>query len=359
LAAFEADVAVVGAGPAGSSLAILLGRAGVRTVLYDRSTFPRDKVCGEGLMPAGVAVLREIGVDVDRFPTLRGVTYRVPGAGSASGEFMDGCSGRGVRRIAFDAMLAGLAAETANVEARFGCAADAADHARSRYVVGADGLRSRVARRMGWARAPRGQHRYALAGHGTMPRHGMDGVVVTVLDGCEVYAAPTGPDELLVAVLGGKGRVGRDAYAAAVRTAHPEVRLHEGLRGAGPFWVRPARVAGDGVFLLGDAAGFLDPLTGDGMTDALVAARELARLIAASEVEPERAYRRWEARRWRRRVFVNRLALALTGSSVLARRALRRLQRRPVTLNRLLAVNDGSGSLWSLAIRDWSALAGI
>ena len=95
------------------------------------------------------------------------------------------------------------------------------------------------------------------------------------------------------------------------------------------------------------------------MSDGLVAARELARIIASGEAEPERAYARWHARQWRRRVFVNRLALTLTGSSLLARRALRRLEQRPATLNRLLAINDGRRSPWSLSPRDWSALAGI
>jgi flavin-dependent dehydrogenase len=355
----EADVAIVGAGPAGSALATMLGRRGVRTILFDTATFPRDKVCGEGLMPAGVAVLEELGVPLDPFPPLRGVTYRVPSAGSASGEFMNGGCGRGVRRAVFDARLARLAAATENVDARFGCDPDAAERVKARYLVGADGLRSRVARRAGWAREPRKPHRYALAGHAAAPGHGVDRVVVTLLEGCEVYTAPAGRDELLVAVLGGKGRVTRDAYDAAVRAAHPDLRIDGDLRGAGPFWVRPSSVAGGGVFLVGDAAGFLDPLTGDGMTDGLVAARELARLLAADETEPERAYRRWEARHWRRRVLVNRLALGLTGSSLWARRALRGLQRRPATLNRLLAVNDGSRGLWSLSLRDWSALAGI
>lgn len=338
---------------------MLLGRAGVRTLLFDRATFPRDKVCGEGLMPAGAAVLQELGVDATGFPAVRGVTYRVPGAGSACGEFMNGANGRGVRRAVFDAGLSGLAAKTPNVDARFGCDAGAADDVKARYVVGADGIRSRVAQRMGWARAPRKPHRYALAGHAPAPGHGVDRVIVTVLEGCEVYTAPTGPDELLVAVLGGKGHVTRDAYVAAVHSAHPELDVPAEVRGAGPFWTRPSSVAGHGVFLVGDAAGFLDPLTGDGMSDALVAARELARLIVEGRPDPERAYRRWEATRWRRRVLVNRLALTLTGSSVMARRALRRMQRRPATLNRLLAVNDGSRSLWSLSLRDWSALAGI
>lgn len=352
-------VAVVGAGPAGSALATMLGRAGVQTLLLDTAKFPRDKVCGEGLMPAGSAVLDELGVGTERYPSLRGVTYRVPGTGSVSGEFVNGTVGRGVRRATFDAALAQIAAETANVDARFGCEPDAIDRVKARYVVGADGLRSRTAQRMGWARPPRKPHRYALAGHAAAPGHGVDRVVVTLLDGCEVYTAPTGSDELLVAVLGGKGHVTRAAYVAAVRAAHPELSVPDEVRGAGPFWVRPSRVAGYGVFLVGDAAGFLDPLTGDGMSDALVAATTVARLIVEGHSAPERAYRRWEARQWRRRVLVNRLALTLTGSSLLARRALRRLQRRPVTLDRLLAVNDGTRSLWSLSPRDWAALAGF
>jgi flavin-dependent dehydrogenase len=354
----KADVAVIGAGPAGSALAIMLGRAGVRTSLYDRADFPRDKVCGEGLMPSGAAVLAGLGVDLDMFPRIHGVTYRVPGSGSASGDFVYG-TGRGVRRLRFDEMLGCSAASTAGVEARFGCEVNALGATGARLVVGADGLRSRVADWMGWSRSPRGPRRYALAGHVPSPSHALDRVVVTLLEGCEVYTAPAGPDELLVAVLGGKGHVSRSAYAAAVRAAHPELAVPDDVRGAGPFWVRPSRVAGDGVFLLGDAAGFLDPLTGDGMSDGLVAARELARIIASGAAEPERTYARWHARQWRRRVFVNRLALTLTGSSLLARRALRRLQQRPATLNRLLAINDGRRSPWSLSPRDWSALAGI
>ena len=366
----DVDVAVVGAGPAGSALATMLGRAGVSTALFDASRFPRDKACGEGLMPAGVDVLARLGIGLDAFPRLTGVTYRMVGDGAADGAFAAGASGRAVRRTVFDAMLAAHAAATPNVDARFGSAVEAIAAGRlktadgelqARFVVGADGLRSRVARWMGWSRGSRGRARYAVVGHAHSPAHGLHRVVVTLLDGCEVYAAPTGADELLLAVLGGKGRVTREAYASAIRVAHPDVIFGGGgrLHGAGPFWVRPAKVATRGVFLLGDAAGFLDPLTGDGMTDALVAAETLARLLTDGAPEPERAYARWEARQWRRRVFVNRLALALTGSSTLARRALRKLRRRPATLDRLLAINDGSGSLWSLSPRDWSALAGI
>src|ERR1051325_7184194 len=98
----------------------MLGNAGVSTVLLDRARFPRDKPCGEGLLPAGVSVLEGIGVSLDSFPTLGGVSYRVPLAGSAKGDFVNGTTGRGVRRLVFDQLLAGRAQATPNVEARFG-----------------------------------------------------------------------------------------------------------------------------------------------------------------------------------------------------------------------------------------------
>lgn len=292
---------------------------------------------------------------------------------------MDGSTARGARRIVLDAMLAGRAQSTRNVDARFGCEVTgletrganrsvktAAGEVAAPIVVGADGLHSHVARWVGWARPPRRPHRFAFVGHAAAPAHGVDSVLVTVLDACEVYTAPTGRDELLIAVLGSKsglraeGETATAAYARHVARAHPELAVHGvSVRGAGPFWVRSARVAGDGVFLVGDAAGFLDPLTGDGMSDALVAASKLAEIVASRRAGAEAAYARWEAGQWRRRVFVARLARLLTGSSAMARRAMRRVQRRPVTLNRLLEVNDGTRSVWTLSLRDWATLAGV
>ena len=378
-AGIEADVAIIGAGPAGSALAIVLGRAGVRALLLDRARFPRDKPCGEGLMPAGVSVLEEIGIALASFPTLDGVSYRVPHGGSARGEFVNGTKGRGVRRLVFDQVLAERAQATPNIDARFGCEATGlevhSDHVLvktaggdigCKFAVGADGIHSRVARWMGWSRSPRSK-RFALVGHVEAPRHGLDRVTVTLASGSEVYTAPTGPNELLVAVLGSKSGLRQDdepvreAYARHVAAAHPELTVPAGvaIHGAGPFWVRPSTVADGRVFLIGDAAGFLDPLTGDGMSDALTAARRVGELIASEARDAAVQYRRWERGQWRRRFFVNRLALTLTGSSGLARRAVRGLHRSPSTLNRLLEVNDGSRSLSSLSVRDWSALVGV
>src|SRR5690348_8479721 len=183
----------------------MLKQAGVRTALLDRARFPRDKACGEGLMPAGVEVLERLGVSLSAFPALAGVTYRVPIAGSAQGEFRDGRAGRGVRRVVFDHLLAERAGVTSGVEVtgisrRDGHAVlqTSAGEVAARVVVGADGIHSRVAQWMGWARPPRQPFRYALVGHLHAQAHGYDRVVVTLAKGAEVYVAPTTRDELLV-----------------------------------------------------------------------------------------------------------------------------------------------------------------
>jgi flavin-dependent dehydrogenase len=374
----DADVVVVGAGPVGSALAIMLGRSGLRTVLVERGRFPRDKPCGEGLLPSGVRVLEDLGIPLGRYPALAGVSYRIPEVGTASGAFPGGRTGRGTRRASFDQGLAETAAQASNVELVLDCELRAISTSpaevavetskgqlKAPFLVGADGLRSRTARLMGWARLPR-PRRYALVGHLQAEGHRFDRIIVTLLGDCEVYTAPTGAQEVLVAVLGTKaslvpdGEPVRAAYERRVRHAHPELAgcAFSEIKGAGPFGTRPSRVAAGRVFLVGDAAGFLDPLTGDGMSAGFVAARGLATILAAADPRAADRYRRIDAAQWRRRVFLTRLALRITGSPALARRAVRGLSRRPAALEGLLAMNDG-GSPFSVSPRDWAALAGI
>jgi flavin-dependent dehydrogenase len=240
-------------------------------------------------------------------------------------------------------------------------------------LVGADGIRSSVARWLGLALPPRGPARYALVGHlGRVgpPRPDLPGdeIVVSLLGQVEVYAAPSGHEEVLVAVLGPRGALRRpgasvaSSYRELVAGAHPELAagpLRGRVWGAGPFRVGPAQAAKGRAFLAGDAAGFLDPLTGDGIAAGLAQAEALAGFLLA---EPETAvarYRAWGAGQWRRRRFVTGLALALSGSATLARRALAGLGRRPGALQSLLEVNDGTRGLRGLGPRDWAALAGF
>jgi menaquinone-9 beta-reductase len=382
----DAQVIVVGGGPVGSVLAMLLGRSGVRTLILEKTSFPRDKPCGEGLMPGGVAILERLGLDLARegFPPLDGITYRTIDGGATFGAFRSGRGlpdhGFGVRRLRFDALLAERAAATPNVELRTGCAVQAIERAGAGFrletargwmtaaqVVGADGLRSTTRGLLGWSEPPMRPHRHALVGHLTVPRHRVRGVMVTLLPSNEVYVAPSGRDEVLAVVLGPPGSLRTsgasvlDSYRTTIAAAHPEFLGAESgrIKGAGPFRVSSRTVAARGAFLVGDAAGFIDPITGDAMAAGFRAAAYLAGLLAGAVPAAEARYRRWYAAQWRTRRLVTAIALGLSGSPWLARRALAGLGRHPEALESLLEVNSGTRRLGSVPLRAWSALAGI
>lgn len=390
----DADVVVVGGGPVGATVAMLLARAGRRVTVVEKATLPRDKPCGEGLMPSGVKVLARLGIDLvaEGFPALGAVRYRLASGHTVRGDLTTGYA-CGVRRLRFDPLLAARAAATSGVTFLAGCAALGLRVARecvrvdtqhgeltARVLVGADGLRSPVAGWLGWApppRRPEAAPRHALVGH--LAVHGQqipDEIVITVLGDREVYTAPSGHDEVLVAVLGPRGRLrqtGRgvlESYRATVERAHPELAgapLAGRVWGAGPFRTWPRTVAEGRAFLVGDSAGFLDPLTGDGIAAGLAQAETLSRqlggltdLARPSEVAAAAAtYRGWRSRQWRRRRVVTGLALTLTGSPALARRAMAGVSRRPAALQALLEVNDGTREMLHIGPRDWAALAGF
>ena len=368
----DAAVLVAGGGPVGAALGLLIPGA----LVLDRAGFPRDKPCGEGLMPAGARILEEAGVDLaaEGFPRIEGVRYRTAQGTAARGEFR-GATGFAVRRLRFDALLAERAA--VNTHVRVAAVRRLPDRVEvetttgklsAPVLVAADGAGSPVARMLGWWRPPSGR-RYAVTGHLQAPPPSRD-VEVTLLGDVETYSAPVGDSETLVAVLGPKwalrapGLSVEDSWRAAVERAHGPLAaapLAGRLRGAGPFGTKPAEVAGGRVFLAGDAAGFLDPLTGDAISAGLDQARLLAALLAGGgDVRAvEIRYRRRVAAQWHRRSVVTTSALVLSRSARLGRRAVAAMARRPDALERFMAVNDGSSPLGALGLRDWAALAGF
>lgn len=375
---------MVGAGPVGSVLALALARRGARVILLEKARFPRDKPCGEGLMPAGLAVLEELGVDLppNEFPRVRGVRYRLPDGRSVLGAFRgadgDALLGAGVRRVRLDPLLLAAATAARGVDFRTGVAAsgitEAGDGVRVAtsagelqvaHLVAADGLGSSLRQHLGWSGRVGGARR-GLVGHLRTDRHRIDEIIVSLLPGRETYVAPTAVDEVLAVVLYTRPREGDDGaqtelYRTALAAAHPELgtELTGPLLSAGPFDLSVARVASKRVFLAGDAAGFIDPLTGDGMTAGLCAANELARLLVDEPDRAAEAYRGWHRRQLRRRRVVTGLALALSRSPWLARRAMSGVARRPSALEAVMRVNAGSQALSSVSPRAWLALAGI
>ena len=358
----------------GSTLTLLLRRGGLDVELLDKARFPRDKPCGEGMLPAGAAVLRSAGVDLGElgFPLVGATRFRLPGRGWVRGELAG--PAYGVRRLHLDAHLAGLArarteyAVTGARREREGWVLTTQHGTlRAPLVIACDGVHSPLRRWWGWERSRRPHGRYGLVGHLAAPGHGVREIVITLLGSRETYLAPAGYDELLLAVLGERGTLrdqGRSveaSYLAVRDLAHPDLAstpLAGPVRGAGPFDVSPLNVAGDGAYLCGDAAGFLDPLTGDGMSAGLLQAAHLAALLAARAERAEERYRALVRTQWRQRRLVSMLARRLAGSARLAERALRGASRRPLAIDRLLLAASGPPGLAVLRPRDWMALAG-
>ena len=186
----------------------------------------------------------------------------------------------------------------------------------------------------------RGRRRYAVGGHFRLPRRRFPPLVdVVFAHGVESYATPLGDDEALVALLMERQAMRRFAgdleggYLRTLRTLPHVPELLAGaepehdVRATGPFAARATRVAGGNVLLVGDAAGFLDPITGEGMASALLQARAAARVIDAAlaaggpiDLSAYTAEHRMITATGDR---LTRVALLLAGSSLLTRRAMR------------------------------------
>ena len=385
---------VVGAGPSGAATALLLARAGHDVRVFDRARFPRDKACGEGLMPPGVDVLRRLNL-LDAVLTtgarpLEGVAYRHMNSGrTAQADFPpppnDGQSwGLGVRRTSFDSALVdamrneprvsfhegepvvGLMRSAGEV---VGVRTDGGEQP-ARVVIAADGLHSRVRNWAGLNMQSRGGGRYGLAGHWRTETRERRSIVVTFAQGCEWYEAPVGPDTLLVSVLGDRHVIGRIAqgYESAARAALPALRNVELLGpplAAGRFRQRPRSVALGGVFLVGDAAGYEDPTTGEGLAIGLELAERVAEHVGAvlhGEISSDSAaqrYRSDHAQLWRDRRRLIRLALFLAQHQWLSRRAISRAAVDSAALSKLLAINCGYLGFRDLSVRDYLSLVGI
>ncbi|MFI6412596.1 MULTISPECIES: NAD(P)/FAD-dependent oxidoreductase [unclassified Streptomyces] len=295
------DVLVAGGGPAGLATAIRAALAGMEAVVVEPRPNPVDKACGEGVMPGGVRSLRALGVEPGGRP-LHGIRY-VEGPHRAQAVFRGG-TGLGVRRTVLSAALAERAAELGVrvVPGRVGEVRQGPDGVRAaglraRWLVAADGLHSPVRRALGLDLPGRGPRRYGLRRHYRVaPWSGF--VEVHWSREGEAYVTPVAEDLVGVAVLTGARRP-YDTWPALF----PELAERLGgapageVRGAGPMRQRVrGRVAGR-VLLVGDAAGYVDALTGEGVALALASADAAVRCLRAGRPEAyEAAWRRLSLR---------------------------------------------------------------
>ena len=376
------DVLIAGGGIAGSTLAVLLGRAGARVALFEERRFPREKPCGEGLMPAGVAVLRRLGLaEAAGGRPLHGVRYHGFGL-SAEAEFPAVAGvpavALGQRRLHLDRALFEAARATPGVEALQGARVEGAlledgravglrvDGAvqRGKLVVAADGPHSPVRRSLGLD-APRPRRaRIGLRTHFRLARPSDQQSLIEIFigDGHELYVTPLPGDEILIAGLSDRVAAteeadGGGARAALARWIEDEPLLRARLVGAEPLTAVAGRSplahrarAGfaPGAVLLGDAAGFIDPVTAGGMAQALLTAELLAPFVARALADGGARGDRWLARFDRRRRallrdyhLLTRFVLFLIGRPRLARTMLRLMRANPRLMAHLIGVAGG------------------
>jgi flavin-dependent dehydrogenase len=295
----DIDVLVAGGGPAGLATAISCAQAGLSVAVAEPRTGPVDKACGEGLMPSAVARLAAIGVQPPGHP-LRGIRYLDP-QHRADAPFRRG-PGLGVRRTALHGALAGRAAQLA-IPILPVKVTDFTQHAggvtaaglEARYLVAADGLHSAIRRSCGLDPPAAARHpRFGLRRHYQLPPW-TDMVEVYWAAGSEAYVTPVAGDLIGVAVLGG-GRGSFDSRLAAfpaLREKLSDARPASDVRGAGPLRQDVRCRAAGSVLLVGDASGYLDALTGEGIGLAVAQAAVLAGCVAAGRAgDYERAWRR-------------------------------------------------------------------
>lgn len=370
----DPDVLVVGAGPAGSTVAGILAETGRHTVLVDRARFPRPKPCGECLNPGAVAALARLGLlqDVEALAPARLEGWRLRGGNvDVAARFGDALHGYGVSREVLDAALldaarrrgAGLLEET-RVEAVEAAGADGRPTVhlrlpdgvrrtvRPRMVVGADGLRSVVSRSLELVgRAPR-LRKISLTFHVRRepdgpPDAGPDARQGTLdtRDGITLGLAPVTADGRLwnATVVARADRYGRqvardsvgffrrvlDERAGPVPQPHWEIEA--GPWASGPFDWPVRRRWAPGVVLVGDAAGYYDPFTGQGIYRALRSAEMAAEAVGEALATPTPSWRSLAAydAAWRREtrapVWVQRAVETVMSHEALSGLVLRRL----------------------------------
>ena len=312
----DADVIVAGGGPAGAATAARLARAGAHVLVLDRSSFPRDKACAEFLSPGAVAALERLGTLAAVAPhgTPQEGMRIVSRGGELALRYRDGRTGLGVARRVLDAVLLD-AARAAGADVREGVAVAGAiveddvvrgvrlrdgRELRAGFVVAADGIRSPIARSLGLERRAPWPRRLGLVARvgGLAPSR--VGLMAVGRGGyCGVASVGAGETSVGMAVGPGARRRGESAEelfartlsslpAAAAAVAGGE-RIGP-LRGVAPLSRRVARVGGPGFLLVGDAAGFLDPFTGEGVHRALrgaeLAAEAALGALARADREP-------------------------------------------------------------------------
>jgi flavin-dependent dehydrogenase len=346
------DLVIAGGGPVGLVTAIAARSMGLSAVVLERNPELPEKACGEGMMPGAVSTLARLGVDLEGSREFNGIVF-LDAAERATATFGHG-TGRALSRQQLmqrlDARARALGVEilsghtlrefryhdrTLYAEASAGRAGRVL--CQGRLLVAADGLRSPIRKRLGYELPARYPARFALQRHYECAPWS-NWVEVHWHAQAEAYVTPLGPELVGVAILSH----GRPVSHAEAMLLFPELGrrlLHARgagrVRGAGPLEQRVSSVLAPGVALVGDAAGYLDALSGEGLALGFRCAVALVERFASGELW---RYPRDHARLSGAYYGMTHLMLELSRRPRLRRYTVRYLSQRPQLFSDLLGV---------------------
>lgn len=377
----QSDVLIVGAGPAGLACAIASARQGLRVEVTDAMKPPIDKACGEGLTPDSLQALAAIGfTDLDKGlretenHLLRGIRFiGEPASSNHSASTTEAAfpqaPGRGIRRTILHQILLDHAASLGvrfhwenSVQNIAPTAQGALVHGnrlslRARYLIGADGLRSRVATWAGLTDASIHSRRIGLRQHYAVAPW-TDFIEVYLSNLGQAYVTPTSSNEVCVAFIASK----KLSSPGDALTHFPTLRHHLAAsqpkgpaRGSITLGRKLRRVTSGNVALIGDASGSVDAVTGQGMA---LCFRQAAVLSVALRANNLALYQQAHPRIQRFPSLLSRSLLLMDRSPLIRDIALQVLQRHPWLFERLLRMHIGPSALQSLGPESLQVLPG-
>lgn len=352
----DTDVFIIGGGPAGLAAAIAVREKGFDVVVADGAEPPIDKACGEGLLPDAVEVLAQLGVEIptSERSALRGIRF-LDADLEVSAQFSTG-QGMGVRRAVLHQSMVERAREKGvtllwrrpvSGISSTGVITDRQTIA-ARWIIGADGIRSRVRHWAGLEALRQHHPRFAFRRH----------YHVAPWSNCtevhwgrkaQAYVTPIGAHDICVVL------ISRDPQARFVSIDSEFPELAQRLASAAPTSVERGavtmsrsldRVYRGRIALIGDASGSVDAITGEGLSLGFHQALALADALEAGDL---RKYQAAHQRLTRRPTLMGRLLLLLDNQPKLRKRAMRVLAAHPDLFARLVAVHVGDTSPGHLA----------